>query len=176
MFLKKFFAGILFAAMIILPVTSFAAPKVAVIPFENQSARGGIISEDGIMDVRNFVEEEIVFTNKFSPLDRNNLKKLLDEIKLQQSGLVDPSTAARLGKWIGAEYLVLGNVTGLGAKKDSKYVANLSLRMIKVETAEIYLAGRGTGQAKTALDALQKAAEDALRGKRGMLTMMRGGK
>ena len=175
MFLKKFLAGILFAAMIILPATTFAAPSVAVIPFANQSARQGVVPEGDIMNIRNYVEEEIVYTKKFNPLPRQDLEKLLDEIKFQQSGLVDPTTAAKLGRWVGAEYLVIGNITGLG-KKDSKYVANLSLRMIKVETAEIYLAGRGTGQAKNAADALQKAAEDALTGKRGMLTLMHGGK
>ena len=46
--------------------------------------------------------------------------------------------------------------------------------MIEVETAEIYLAGRGEGKAKKdPFEALQKAVNDALNGQRGMLTMLR---
>ena len=49
--------------------------------------------------------------------------------------------------------------------------------MVEVETARIFLAGRGSGKSKgDVYEALEKAAEDALNGKRGMLTMMRGGK
>ena len=75
---------------------------------------------------------------------------------------------------VGAQYLVLGTLTGLGAKKGNKYVANVSLRMIEVETAEIFLAGRGTGQGNDAMEAFQNATKEALYGQRGMLTMLLG--
>ena len=45
---------------------------------------------------------------------------------------------------------------------------------ISEETARIYLAGRGSGSSKGDIEtALDKAATDALKGKRGMLTMMK---
>ena len=177
MSLKKFFGMLFLLMFIVLPNQLEAAPRVAVVPFDNQSARQNTESLDTILEeARTYVEDEIVWTKKFDPLTRTQIQKLLEEIKLDQSALVDPATAAKYGKMVGAQYLVLGTVTGLG-KQGNELVAHLSLRMIEVETARIFLAGRGSGKSKGDIHAaLEKAAEDALNGKRGMLTMMRGGK
>lgn len=176
MFLKKFF-GIFILLAIVFSPTNFleAAPTVAVIPFADQSPRKGIITDSLVETVRANVEADIVQTGKFRSLTRTDIARLLDEIKFDHSGLVDPATAAKYGKMVGAQYLVLGTATILNTK--GSYVAHLSLRMIEVETAEIFLAGRGEGKSKSdSFDALQNAADDALNGKRGMLTMLRGGK
>ena len=176
--LKRFFGILLVLALIILPTNYLeAAPRVAVVPFDNQSARQGSDSLDNAFETaRSNVEIDIVQTGRFDSLDRTQLQKLLDEIKFNQTALVDPATAAQYGKMVGAQYLVLGTVTGL-SKQGNEMVAHLTLRMIEVETAGIYLAGRGSGKSKGDIHtALEKAAEDALTGKRGMLTMMRGGK
>ena len=175
--MKKFFMAFVLLAVIILPTAYLeAAPRVAVIPFDNQSARQNNPSVDSILEqARSNVEIDIVQTGKFDPLDRTQINKLLDEIKFDHSALVDPATAAQYGKMVGAQYLVLGTVTGL-TSKGNEMIAHLSLRMIEVETARIFLAGRGSGKSKGDMsEAMEKAAEDALTGKRGMLTMMRGG-
>ncbi len=180
MYFKSAVMFLLMFALFVMPSSCLAVssgkPTVAVIPFSNQSPRQGIVSESDINNVREDVETDIVQTGKFRSLTRTEINRLLDEIKFDNSGLVDPSTAAKYGKMVGAQYLVLGTLTGLGTKKGNQYVAHLSLRMIEVETAEIFLAGRGTGQSSDAYEALQKAANDALNGQRGMLTMLRGGK
>lgn len=172
--MKKIIAGLMLA-LFLLPTICFAdgLPKVAIIPFNNQSPRQ-VVSDGEIDQIRDIIEIDIKQTGKFKAFTRTEIDKLLEEIKFDQSGLVDPATAAKYGKMIGAQYLVLGTITGLGTKTGSQYIANLSLRMIEVETAEIFLAGRGKGESKrSAFEALEKAAEDALTGKRGMLTMMR---
>ena len=178
MLIKRFWVILCLLAFIILPTNYLeAAPRVAVVPFDNQSARQSTDSLNNIFEeARANVEIEIIQTNKFDPLDRSQLQRLLDEIKFNQTALVDPSTAAQYGKMVGAQYLVLGVVTGL-TNTGNEMTAHLSLRMIEVETARIYLAGRGSGKAKGDVHkALEKAADDALYGKRGMLTMMRGGR
>lgn len=178
MTLKKFFGILCLLMSIVLPINySEAAPTVAVIPFDNQSARQNTGSLETVFNgVRDNVEIDIVQTGKFDSLDRTQIQKLLDEIKFNHTALVDPATAAQYGKMIGAQYLVLGTVTGLSTK-GKEMIVHLSLRMIEVETARIFLAGRGSGKSKGDIqEALQKAADDALNGKRGMLTMMRGGK
>ena len=179
MFLKKFLSVLCLLAIILLPTNYLKAapPRVAVIPFDNQSARQSSGNIDAVFEeARSNVEIDIVQTGRFDPLERTQLQKLLDEIKLDHTALVDPATAAQYGKLVGAQYLVLGTVTGL-SKKGNELIAHLSLRMVEVETARIFLAGRGSGKSKDDIhEALEKAAEDALNGKRGMLTMMRGGK
>ena len=178
MSLKKFVWLFSLLTIILLPTISFAAaPRVAVLPFDNKSARQNTPAVESVLeDARANIEIDIVQTGRFDSLSRTDIQRLLDEIKFDQSALVDPSTAARYGKMVGAQYLVLGTVTGL-TNNGREVVAHLSLRMIEVETARIYLAGRGDGISKKgdANEALSKAAEDALNGKRGMLTMMRGG-
>ena len=176
--MKKLTAILMLFAFFVLPLTCSAAgkPSVAVIPFSDQSPRKGTVNDMDMENIRADIEIDIVQTGKFRSLTRTEIEKLLDEIKFDNSGLVDPATAAKYGKMVGAQYLVLGTVNGLGTKKGSKYSASVSLRMIEVETAEIFLAGRGSGEAKSPSEALQKAANDALHGQRGMLTMMRGGR
>lgn len=184
MTLKKFVGIFCLLMFIVLPTNYLeAAPTVAVLPFDNKSARKSTENLEDIFDgVRENVENDITRTGRFEPVPRTStdIQKPLDEIKFDHSGLVDPATAAKYGKMIGAQYLVLGTITGISFK-GNETIAHLSLRMIEVERAVIFLAGRGTGKAKgkskeDIQEALQKAAEDALNGKRGMLTMMRGGK
>ena len=178
MSLKKFFGLLCLLMFIVLPMNNLeAAPRVAVVPFDNQSARQNTESLENIFDdVRANIEVDIVQTGKFDSLDRTQIQKLLEEIKFDHSALVDPATAAQYGKMVGAQYLVLGSVTGLSTK-GNEMIAHLTLRMVEVETSRIFLAGRGSGKSKGDVqEALEKAADDALNGKRGMLTMMRGGK
>ena len=175
MLFRNFIAILGFIAIVILPTNYLEAalPRVAVMYFDNQSARQSAADESILEGIRSNVEIDIVQTGKFDPLDRTQIEKLLEEIKFNHTALVDPATAAQYGKMVGAQYLVLGTVTGL-SNKGGEMIAHLSLRMIEVETARIYLAGRGSGSSKGDIEtALEKAADDALNGKRGMLTMMR---
>ena len=180
MSLKKFWGILCLLAILILPTNHLeAAPRVAVLPFDNQSAKQSSKNLDAAFEkARAYVEEEIVWTGKFQQVPRNPevMQKIFDSMKFDHSGAVDIATAAQYGKWLGAQYLVLGTVTGL-SKKGNETIAHLSLRMIEVERAVIFLAGRGSGKSKGEIsESLEKAAEDALTGKRGMLTMLRGGK
>ena len=181
--MKKIFS-LLVLAVILIPTICLAEglPRMAVMPFKNQAARLGVISDEDAENIRLNVEVDIVQTKKFDQALRGedlnaSLTEMMENNNLTRDMvLYDPATSSEFGKWIGAQYLVLGTITALGERSKGNYVASLSLRMIEVETARIYLAGRGKGEGKSAIDALEKAAEEALNGKRGMLTMMRGGK
>lgn len=182
---KKFIACMMFAVMFVLSLSCSAAssgkPTVAVIPFENQSPTQSAVLEGDLERIMEDIGIDIEQTRKFNVVDRTQLKSIFEEFKYEYGKdtkiFFDPSTINRIGKMLGAEYLILGTVNGYKSKKDSGYTAYLSVRMIKVETAEVFLSGRGEGKSKeNMLEALKKAAEDSLNGKRGMLTMMRGGK
>lgn len=177
MLFKKIIASLFVLAFILLPTSNAEAagkPVVAVIPFTDQSARKSAGNQEAVDNAWDYVENAIRHTNRFRTMTRTQIDKLIEELKLDnESGLIDPQTAAKYGKMIGAQYLIIGTVTGLG-NKSGDVVAHLSLRMIEVETAEIYLSGRGKGKAKDPIDALEKAAKEALNGEMGMLTMLRG--
>lgn len=152
-------------------------PRMAVIPFANQSAGYSSPSlTECLKTTRDNIESDLVQTGYFDSLSRTEIDRLLDEIKLDHSGLVDPATAAKYGKMVGAQYLVLGSVSGLNPTPNGRYNVHLSLRMIEVETARIFLAGRGVCKSGNDVEeALEKAAQDALDGQRGLLTMYKGG-
>ena len=153
-------------------------PKLAVMPLVDQSTRH--ISEADLDSVYRIINDEFEFSQRFTMLTRdiNEIKRVLDEMKFQQSGLVDPSTAARVGKILGADYIVLASVTGLtsNSKGEGRLVGHVSIRVVEVETAVIALSGRGTGKGDDTYETLEKTVEDAMEGRRGVLTLLKGGK
>lgn len=176
--IKKSILLLGFLAVVFLPITYIeAAPRIAVIPFNDQNVRK--VSESNLYDVMDLVQTMIVQTKRFDPCDRTpaDIQRAMDEMRINNTSAFNPATSSKLGEMLGAQYLVLGTITGLTTKKNGEIAAHLSLRMIEVETARIFLAGRGTGKSKDdSHDALEKAAKDALNGEMGMLTMLRGGK
>jgi TolB-like protein len=64
-------------------------------------------------------------------VERARLKALLEEQKLGQSGKVDPASAARVGKLLGARFLVLGSYF------DLKSTLRIDARVVEVETGRI---------------------------------------
>ena len=51
--------------------------------------------------------EQLVISRNFKVFTRNKLNKALKEMKLQMTDLFDPDTAKRVGKFIGADIIVL---------------------------------------------------------------------
>jgi TolB-like protein len=74
-------------------------------------------------------------------VERARLKALLEEQKLGQSGKVDPATAARVGKLLGARFLVLGSFF------DLKTALRIDARVVEVETGRIIKSVGATGAA-----------------------------
>jgi TolB-like protein len=72
-------------------------------------------------------------------VERDRLQALLTEQKLAQSGKFDPATAARVGKLLGARYLVMGSYFDLlGALR-------ADARLVNVESGQIVKAVGATG-------------------------------
>ncbi len=67
----------------------------------------------------------------FTLVERENLQKVLAELEFQLSDLADESKAARLGKLLGAEVLVMGKLYRVQANYE------IFLKLVRVETAEI---------------------------------------
>jgi len=64
-------------------------------------------------------------------VERETLQKLIDEQNLGASGRVTPETAAKIGKVVGARYVVLGNFI------DFYGDFRVDVRLVSVETSEI---------------------------------------
>jgi hypothetical protein len=60
------------------------------------------------------LREELYNLGGFVLVNRENILKIMDEYKLQQSGLVDEAQAVKMGKWLAASEAVTGNLATLG--------------------------------------------------------------
>lgn len=117
--------------------------KIAVIPFRELDGRSTILGT--------FLAEELV-TDLFAAgtmdiVERSMLDKVMSELKLSQSGAIDPESAKHVGKIVGVEAIVTGSITDL-----QSYVG-VNCRLIDTETGRIF----GAAQTKIVKDAdLQK--------------------
>jgi curli biogenesis system outer membrane secretion channel CsgG len=105
---------------------------VAIFDFEVRSSTPGY--EALAVDVSAALTEAFLAGGVVRPLERAALEKVLGELELSMSGLVDPGTAARVGKLAGARFVMLGTAAVVGAQ------TRLSCRIVDVETAEIVYA------------------------------------
>ena len=154
-------------------------PRVALFPVTNQAANMRVrVGEGEMNDIRTKVDIDLKSFGGFDMLERPDIDKVLTEQEFSHSAIVDPGSAAKLGKILGAQYIVLGTITGLSTDPSShETIAHLTLRMIEVETARIVLAGMGKGKSKAGIsEALDSASEDVLHGNRGMITLLHGKK
>jgi len=93
---------------------------------------------DEHLDVRiltDYIQDELINSGKVSFVNKAQRQKLLEEIKYQQSGQVDKSSAKKEGRQIGADYILSGNVTSQvhqqGGIKTVTYFTTLTLTNIE---------------------------------------------
>jgi hypothetical protein len=60
------------------------------------------------------LREELFSLGPFILVSRENINQVVDEMKLQHSGLVDEKQAVRIGDWLAANEMVTGNLAALG--------------------------------------------------------------
>lgn len=159
-------AALLLAVFAVPSLTQAAAksdkPRVAVLEFKNKADNqwwwhGGA---EAAQDV--FVTE-LVKSGKFRVVEREQLAALMQEKGLTLSGDVDPSTAVRVGKLLGVNYLLTGAVTEYGVTDKSahgsgigrlpgfnagkrSFVAALNARLIDTSTGEIVWADEASAE------------------------------
>lgn len=85
--------------------------------------------------VSELMSHRFVADGTFIVVERGEIGKLLNEQRVQASGVVDSDTAVRLGKLLGAKILLLGNVQ----KLDGRYQVNA--RLVDTETSAVIVSG-----------------------------------
>jgi len=72
----------------------------------------------------------------FSLVERGQLDKVLGELKIQDTALIDPTTAAKIGKLSGADLMLLGEIT------DSDSLVVINARLMETATGRSVAAER----------------------------------
>ena len=140
--------------------------RVAVVDFEDRSGWGHNIGT-GLADM---LTTMLVKSGKFQVIEREELKRIMQEQSLGMSGAVTPQSAAKIGRLLGVELIVTGSVTEFGQKQSRiggaigklgigagiskrKARAVVDIRLVNTETGEIVLAESAVGEASsTSLD------------------------
>ncbi|MGM9992487.1 MAG: CsgG/HfaB family protein [Candidatus Bruticola sp.] len=129
--------------------------SVAVLDFDNSGSNYGRGSSDSPgTAIPAILTTELANSDRFTVVEREQLKAVLNEQKLGASGAVTAETAARIGQVLGVEYLIVGKVTqfnvergksksfsmfGIGSSSKSPDIARVSieLKVLDSESARI---------------------------------------
>jgi len=125
--------------------------KIGIFDFEVKASVPGY--EPLAADVPAALTEAFLRGGVVQPVERSALERVVAELELSLGGLVDPGTAARVGKMAGARYVLLGQVSIIGDQ------VRLSCRVVDVETAQIVYAGSAYGDVEYIFEIEEELAE-----------------
>lgn len=137
-------------------------PTVAVMQFGNKAITNQGMRKYDFDSASEYAIYQLVASGWFDLVDYEQLGNIAKMHQINMSGLVDQSTAVQLGKVAGAQFMMVGNVTGLTTKKSGMnyqhgssggagvdvrtVIANVAVRLVDIETGKIVGAGLGKGE------------------------------
>src|SRR5271168_1578847 len=169
------------------PAASAAAPgpaatastgrkkRVAVFDFDFTAIPTATVAQLGASvdigkGVTNLLVKYLVQDGTYSVIERNALDKIMSEQNFSNSDRVNPNSAAKIGKILGVDAMIVGSITqfgndtkntnvggagggpfggfGLGGVKHSntKAIVNIDARIVDIDTAEILGVAEGHGE------------------------------
>lgn len=150
-------AGMLSAGAL---VAQDSRPGIAVLPFMNGGSYGQTAEDYEALEVgmQQMLTTEFAMNPQLRVVDRSRIKELLTEQDLGASGRVDAATAARIGKLVGARYMVMGGFV------DTYGTMRLDIQIVNTETSEIEKADRTTFKREDMANGVITAAAQITKG------------
>lgn len=158
---------------------SAQAPKkkrVAILNFDYGTVSSSVQAFFGTnvdigQGIADLIVDRLVKDGTYSVIERKRLDAVLAEQNFSNSDRADATSAAKIGKVLGVDAIIVGSITkfgrddrnigvggggyGLGrfgvgsiGKKDAKAVVGITARMINIDTAEILASAQGNGESK----------------------------
>ena len=108
-------------------------PGIAVLPFNNGGSYGQGKEDFDALErgIAGMMISELSQNPAARVVERQEIQRLVDEQNLGAQGRVDPQTAAKVGKLVGARYVVLGTFV------DFYGDFRVDVRLVNTETSEI---------------------------------------
>ena len=133
---------------------------LAVLPFDNGGSYGQDAEDFEALRVglQQMLTTEFAANSGIRAVERSLLRDLMQEQDLGASGRVDQNTAARLGRLVGARYMVMGSFI------DFYGDFRLDLRVVNSETGEIVRVERMRKAREELYDLIVDAAAELTRG------------
>jgi curli biogenesis system outer membrane secretion channel CsgG len=148
--------------------------RVAVFDFDFTAIPTATIAQLGAnvdigKGVTNLLVKYLVQDGTYSVIERNALDKIMSEQNFSNSDRANPTSAAKIGKILGVDAMIVGSITqfgndtkntniggagggfggfGLGGIKhsNSKAIVNIDARIVDIDTAEILGVAEGHGE------------------------------
>jgi len=171
------FTGLLLAAAAVVAQTPTAAPRkkrVAIMDFDYATVHGGVAAIFGQdvdigKGVADLLVNNLVKDGSYSVIERKALDKIIAEQNFSNSDRANPNSAAKIGKLLGVDAIIVGSITefgndtkntnvggggggfggfGLGGfgHKKSKAIVGLNARIVDIDTGEILAVAEGKGE------------------------------
>jgi TolB-like protein len=136
-----------------------APPGIAILPFHNGGSYGQDQENFDALQkgIAGMLISELAANPSARVVERERIQQLIDEQKLAESGNVDPETAARIGKLVGARYVVTGQFI------DFYGDFRLDARLVNVETSEIIKTVKEQMRRDHLFDLIRATAERLMR-------------
>jgi curli biogenesis system outer membrane secretion channel CsgG len=156
------------------PAAAARKPRVAVMDFDYGTVQTTTAAVFGTnvdvgKGITNLLVTGLVKDGNFSVIERQALDKVMNEQNFSNSNRADPNSAAKIGKLLGVDAIIVGTITefgnetkktnlgggggnwggfGLGGIGHSNSKANVAItaRIINIDTGEIMAVADGTGQ------------------------------
>lgn len=150
--------------------------RVAVFDFDYATVRTATdalfgTSVDVGKGIADLLVKNLVTDGTYSVIERKQLDKILAEQNFSTSDRADPASAAKIGKILGLDAIIVGSITQFGNEtkntkiggggggfggfgiggfghKDSKANVQIDARLVNIDTAEILGVAEGKGESK----------------------------
>jgi TolB-like protein len=132
---------------------------VAVMNFTNNGSRS---LKFLVKSLPESISTSLANQRKIRIVERNNLKEILGEIELEQTGLIDTGDVSRAGKIAKADILILGSISG------NNNNVTIIIKAVNVESGQVITGKIIRGNAANILDkasALSKVLGSVISGK-----------
>ena len=171
--------GITFLMLALVPsVWAQNKKRVAVMNFDYATVRSSVASLfGGDADIGKGIADRLVTRlvtdGVYSVVERKALDKIMAEQNFSNSDRADPDSAAKIGRILGVNAIIVGSITQFGrddksrgvsggaiggltgrfgvggvGKREAKAVVGISARMVSTDTAEILAVADGKGESK----------------------------
>lgn len=130
-------AALVAAPLLAAPTLAAQAPDtrpiVAVLSFDNNSIGKDARDFDGLgKGIQDLLISDMASNPKVRLVDRDRIQKVLEEQNLVKSGAIDPATAVRVGRILGASYMIYG-----GFMSDGRGNMVLTAHTTDIESSQI---------------------------------------
>lgn len=137
-------------------IQNYTGPKkrVCIVDFTDKTAYGQGRLGRAASDI---LATELFKSGAFIMVEREKMQELLHEQAIGQSGIINPSTAAKAGELLGCQAIVTGSISQFGVKeyganygvykqKVQKADCTVDVRVVDTTTGQILFADSGKGE------------------------------